>query len=112
MLDCKENVIYDLLDCTTKLYAISKARVLVYYHFVLSHMLFVYCLFTCHLQVDQQPVKENNVAAYMFFIVFIISGSFFILNLFIGVIIDNFNQLKQQVNNLTLFVVCTSLQLN
>lgn len=37
------------------------------------------------------------MAAYLYFIVFIISGSFFVLNLFIGVIIDNFNQLKQQV---------------
>ena len=37
------------------------------------------------------------MAAYVFFIVFIISGSFFVLNLFIGVIIDNFNHLKQQV---------------
>ena len=42
-------------------------------------------------------MKENNMAAYIFFIVFIISGSFFVLNLFIGVIIDNFNHLKQQV---------------
>ena len=92
--------------------AVSKARVVDYYHFVFTRMLFVSCLFTCHLQVDQQPVKENNMAAYIFFIVFIISGSFFVLNLFIGVIIDNFNQLKQQVSNLTLFVVCTSLQLN
>ena len=51
-------------------------------------------------KVDHQPVKENNMAAYIFFIVFIISGSFFVLNLFIGVIIDNFNQLKQQVRKL------------
>ena len=47
--------------------------------------------------MDQQPIKENNLAAYLYFIVFIISGSFFVLNLFIGVIIDNFNHLKQQV---------------
>ena len=40
------------------------------------------------------------MAAYLFFVVFIISGSFFVLNLFIGVIIDNFNHLKQQVSNL------------
>ena len=50
--------------------------------------------------MDQQPIKENNLAAYMYFIVFIISGSFFVLNLFIGVIIDNFNHLKQQVRKL------------
>lgn len=76
---------------------------------VLTRMLFVYCLFTYHLQVDQQPVRENNMAAYMFFIVFIISGSFFVLNLFIGVIIDNFNQLKQQVSNHTHFLFVRQL---
>lgn len=42
-------------------------------------------------------MKENNMAAYIFFISFIITGSFFVLNLFIGVIIENFNQRKQQV---------------
>lgn len=48
-------------------------------------------------KVDQQPVRENNMEAYIFFIVFIITGSFFVLNLFIGVIIENFNQRKQQM---------------
>lgn len=32
----------------------------------------------------------------MYFVIFILLGAFFILNLFIGVIIDNFNRLKQQ----------------
>lgn len=32
----------------------------------------------------------------LYFVVFIILGAFFILNLFIGVIIDQFNRLKQQ----------------
>lgn len=32
-----------------------------------------------------------------FYVVFITLGSFFILNLFIGVIIENFSKLKQQV---------------
>lgn len=34
--------------------------------------------------------------AAIFIILFIVIGSFFILNLFIGVIIDNFNRLTQQ----------------
>ncbi|XP_048583288.1 sodium channel protein 1 brain-like isoform X2 [Nematostella vectensis] len=45
---------------------------------------------------DQQPSYEYNFAAYAYFVVFIIVGSFFTLNLFIGVIIDNFNRLKKQ----------------
>lgn len=38
----------------------------------------------------------ENFATQLYFVVFIILGAFFILNLFIGVIIDNFNRLKQQ----------------
>ncbi|XP_074630746.1 sodium channel protein 1 brain-like isoform X1 [Acropora palmata] len=45
---------------------------------------------------DQQPEKEHSFYSYFYYVIFIIMGSFFILNLFIGVIIDNFNRLKQQ----------------
>ena len=38
----------------------------------------------------------EDFATQIYFVVFIILGAFFILNLFIGVIIDNFNRLKQQ----------------
>ena len=34
---------------------------------------------------------------YLYFVIFIIFGSFFTLNLFIGVIIDNFNQQKKKI---------------
>jgi hypothetical protein len=34
---------------------------------------------------------------YLYFVFFIIFGSFFTLNLFIGVIIDNFNEQKKKV---------------
>lgn len=34
---------------------------------------------------------------YIYFVIFIIFGSFFTLNLFIGVIIDNFNQQKKKI---------------
>ena len=47
-----------------------------------------------------QPEYENNVVAYCFFVAFIVVGSFFVLNLFVGVIIDNFNTLKQKVSKL------------
>uniref|UniRef100_A0A673XXH3 Sodium channel protein n=1 Tax=Salmo trutta TaxID=8032 RepID=A0A673XXH3_SALTR len=45
-----------------------------------------------------QPVYEVNLYMYMYFVVFIIFGSFFTLNLFIGVIIDNFNQQKKKIS--------------
>lgn len=35
--------------------------------------------------------------AYIYFVAFIILGSFFVLNLFVGVVIDNFNSLKKKV---------------
>lgn len=48
-------------------------------------------------QVEDQPVYEDNLYMYIYFVIFIIFGSFFTLNLFIGVIIDNFNQQKKKI---------------
>uniref|UniRef100_A0A8C7ZMX6 Sodium channel protein n=1 Tax=Oryzias sinensis TaxID=183150 RepID=A0A8C7ZMX6_9TELE len=47
---------------------------------------------------EEQPVFERNIKMYLYFVVFIIFGSFFTLNLFIGVIIDNFNQQKKKIS--------------
>uniref|UniRef100_H2UT88 Sodium channel protein n=1 Tax=Takifugu rubripes TaxID=31033 RepID=H2UT88_TAKRU len=49
--------------------------------------------------VEDQPVYEVNIYMYIYFVVFIIFGSFFTLNLFIGVIIDNFNQRVRDYNH-------------
>ncbi|XP_066101604.1 sodium channel protein type 5 subunit alpha isoform X1 [Saccopteryx bilineata] len=46
---------------------------------------------------EEQPQWEYNLYMYIYFVVFIIFGSFFTLNLFIGVIIDNFNQQKKKI---------------
>ncbi|XP_058166581.1 sodium channel protein para isoform X6 [Anopheles ziemanni] len=46
--------------------------------------------------VDKQPIRETNIYMYLYFVFFIIFGSFFTLNLFIGVIIDNFNEQKKK----------------
>ncbi|KAF6116028.1 sodium voltage-gated channel alpha subunit 3 [Phyllostomus discolor] len=48
--------------------------------------------------VQLQPVYEENLYMYLYFVIFIIFGSFFTLNLFIGVIIDNFNQQKKKIS--------------
>ncbi|NIG59879.1 sodium channel protein typesubunit alpha [Pontoporia blainvillei] len=48
--------------------------------------------------VNMQPKWEDNVYMYLYFIIFIIFGSFFTLNLFVGVIIDNFNQQKKKIS--------------
>ena len=53
-------------------------------------------------EVDQQPEYEASLYNYFYFVIFIVCGSFFTLNLFIGVIIDNFNALKKKVKNIFL----------
>lgn len=47
-------------------------------------------------QINKQPIRETNIYMYLYFVFFIIFGSFFTLNLFIGVIIDNFNEQKKK----------------
>ncbi|XP_015273726.1 PREDICTED: sodium channel protein type 4 subunit alpha [Gekko japonicus] len=48
-------------------------------------------------EVEEQPQYEVNLYMYIYFVIFIIFGAFFTLNLFIGVIIDNFNQQKKKI---------------
>ena len=50
------------------------------------------------VQVGQQPEKDARDLMYLYFVFFIVFGSFFTLNLFIGVIIDNFNMQKKRVS--------------
>uniref|UniRef100_A0A3B4D7M8 Sodium channel protein n=1 Tax=Pygocentrus nattereri TaxID=42514 RepID=A0A3B4D7M8_PYGNA len=54
--------------------------------------------------VSEQPIKEINLYMYLYFVIFIIFGSFFTLNLFIGVIIDNFNQQKRKISGQDIFM--------
>lgn len=49
-------------------------------------------------QLHKQPIRETNIYMYLYFVFFIIFGSFFTLNLFIGVIIDNFNEQKKKIS--------------
>ena len=51
-----------------------------------------------YFQLGQQPIREVNIYMYLYFVFFIIFGSFFTLNLFIGVIIDNFNEQKKKIS--------------
>ncbi|KAH0621445.1 hypothetical protein JD844_022773 [Phrynosoma platyrhinos] len=54
--------------------------------------------------VGKQPEYEASWFMYIYFVVFIIFGSFFTLNLFIGVIIDNFNQQKKKIRGQDIFM--------
>ncbi|XP_055985321.1 sodium channel protein type 10 subunit alpha [Sorex fumeus] len=55
-------------------------------------------------EVDLQPQWEDSVYMYLYFVVFIIFGGFFTLNLFVGVIIDNFNQQKKKLGGQDIFM--------
>ncbi|XP_016096245.1 sodium channel protein type 4 subunit alpha A [Sinocyclocheilus grahami] len=55
-------------------------------------------------EVEEQPSYEINLYMYLYFVIFIIFGSFFTLNLFIGVIIDNFNQQKSKFGGKDIFM--------
>lgn len=61
-------------------------------------------LFSSPIQQEEQPKYEDNIYMYIYFVIFIIFGSFFTLNLFIGVIIDNFNQQKKKISDLGLLL--------
>lgn len=42
--------------------------------------------------IDIVPKKDNNLAVSLLFIIFIFLTSFFVMNLFISVIVDKFNE--------------------
>ncbi|XP_051624243.1 sodium channel protein type 5 subunit alpha-like [Manacus candei] len=55
-------------------------------------------------EIDEQPKFEASLHMYIYFVVFIIFGSFFMLNLFIGVVINNFNQQRKKISGKDLFL--------
>ncbi|XP_068051865.1 sodium channel protein type 2 subunit alpha-like [Anomalospiza imberbis] len=55
-------------------------------------------------KAEKQPKYEENLYMYLYFVIFIVFGSFFTLNLFIGVIIDNFNQQKKKLGGQDIFM--------
>ncbi|XP_067326192.1 sodium channel protein type 4 subunit alpha [Anolis sagrei] len=55
-------------------------------------------------EMEEQPQYEINLYMYIYFVIFIIFGAFFTLNLFIGVIIDNFNQQKKKFGGKDIFM--------
>ena len=49
-----------------------------------------------YFQLNEQPHREESIYMYMYFVFFIVFGSFFTLNLLVGVIIDKFNEQKNK----------------
>ena len=48
------------------------------------------------VELNNQPHREVNIYMYFYFVLFIVAGSFFTLNLLVGVIIDKFNEQKNK----------------
>lgn len=44
-----------------------------------------------------QPIPDTQIAWSFFFMAFIVVGAFFVLNLFTGIVIDNFNNMKRKL---------------
>ncbi|KFV42042.1 Voltage-dependent T-type calcium channel subunit alpha-1I, partial [Tyto alba] len=47
--------------------------------------------------VDQQPVTNNNPWMLLYFISFLLIVSFFVLNMFVGVVVENFHKCRQHL---------------
>ena len=54
--------------------------------------------------VGLQPHYDNNPYICIFFVLFIIVGAFFVLNLFVGVTIDKFNEMKEKQDVQSVFL--------
>ena len=48
------------------------------------------------VEIGKQPHRETRIEMYAYFVLFIVFGSFFTLNLLVGVIIDKFNEQKNK----------------
>jgi len=48
--------------------------------------------------IEMQPIKNSSLQWVFFFLLFMIFGSFFIMNLFVGVVIDFFNRERHHQN--------------
>ena len=46
--------------------------------------------------IDRAPIPGNRPAFMVFFFVFIIVASFFVLNLFVGIVISTYNREKEK----------------
>lgn len=49
--------------------------------------------------VDMQPIRDIGFGWTLFFMAFMVVGSFFVMNLFVGVVIDNFNTMKEKLGD-------------
>ncbi|GLD95008.1 hypothetical protein PINS_up003633 [Pythium insidiosum] len=56
-------------------------------------------------KIDMQPIPNYREEWAFFFITFILVGTFFVMQLFVGVVIDNFNRMKEKLEGTHLLSV-------
>jgi len=59
---------------------------------------------------DMQPLRDYDRWACIFFVAFIMVGSFFVMNLFVGVTIDKFNEMKEKQEGKSVFLTTEQRQ--
>jgi hypothetical protein len=59
---------------------------------------------------DMQPIVNHNVGAAYLMVAFVIFSSIFLLNLFVGVVISNFQKLKKENNGVSLLITSNQMQ--
>lgn len=100
-----------IVDVLTRSECISKGgtwtnQILHYDNLTFSGLLFLFIIMGSHwLQIlyscidsvgeDRQPIYNNDLSNIFIFYIFILFGSILLFNLFIGVVIDNFKQMKE-----------------
>ena len=47
-------------------------------------------------RLGQQPIRDYSFGTCAFFVVFVVIGSFLVVNLFVGAVCEKFNKLKKQ----------------
>jgi len=58
----------------------------------------------------QQPIRDSRPFYAIYFVLFVLVGSFFVLNLFVGVIIDKFNEMKEKNEGKSIFLTDRQVQ--
>ena len=57
-----------------------------------------YMFIAIDARFEKVPLKDNNKLISLFFVIFIFVTSFFIMNLFVGVMIDKFNEIRREMD--------------
>lgn len=70
------------------------------YIYIYNYIYYLFIIF----RIEMQPIDDNHLAWCIYFIIFIFLGSFFIINLFVGVVIDQFTEFRKNNTKANMFL--------